>query len=192
MPGYGGSGPEHWQTYWERELPATRFRPASWDEPDARDWTDAVARAVSEESDAGPVFVVAHSLGCLAVVSWLAEHGPGHVAGALLVAVPDPSGPAFPAAATMGGFGTVRRRLPVQAAVVVSDDDPYARAGWVQELAAVWGAEVVGIGETGHVNEASGLGAWPAGREIVRGVVRRSGRGPDVTASPGPYARPGD
>jgi predicted alpha/beta hydrolase family esterase len=174
VPGYGGSGSKHWQTYWERELPATRFRPASWEEPDARDWADALTRAVSEESDGeGPVFVVAHSLGCLTVVSWLAEHGPDEVAGALLVAVPDPSGPAFPAAATAGGFGVVRRRLPVPVAVVVSDDDPYATVGWIQDLTAVWGAEVVGIGEAGHVNEASGLGAWPTGREILRGLAGR-------------------
>jgi predicted alpha/beta hydrolase family esterase len=29
----------------------------------------------------------------------------------------------------------------------------------------------VGIGEAGHVNEASGLGPWPAGREILRRLV---------------------
>jgi predicted alpha/beta hydrolase family esterase len=168
VPGYGGSGPAHWQTYWERELPATRFRPGSWDEPDARDWADALSRVVSEGE--GPVFLVAHSLGCLAAVSWLVEHGPGEVIGALLVAVPDPSGPAFPAAATAGGFGVVRRRLPVPVAVVVSENDPYATAGWTRDLAAGWGADVLGIGAAGHVNEASGLGAWPAGREILRGL----------------------
>ena len=167
VPGYGGSGPEHWQTHWERELPATRFRPASWEEPDARDWADALNRAVSGE---GPVVLVAHSLGCLAAVSWLAEYGPGEVAGALLVAVPDPSGPAFPASATAGGFGVVRRRLPVPVTVVVSENDPYATAGWTRDLATVWGAEVVGIGDAGHANEASDLGAWPAGRKILRGL----------------------
>lgn len=188
VPGYGGSGPEHWQTLWERELPATRFRPASWDEPDARDWADALGRVVSEGD--GPVFLVAHSLGCLAAVSWLVERGPGEVAGALLVAVPDPSGPAFPAAA--GGFRVVRRRLPIPVAVVASENDPYATASWTRVLAAVWGAETVGIGAAGHVNEASGLGVWPAGRNMLHRLVQRAGREPDLVVSPGPYAELGD
>lgn len=172
MPGYGGSGADHWQTHWERELPATRFRPASWDEADAQDWADALTRAVEDEE--GPAVLVAHSLGCLTAASWLAEQGPGEVVGALLVAVPDPAGPAFPASATAGGFQAVRRRLPVPVTVVVSDDDPYASADWTRGLAAAWGAEVVGIGAAGHVNGASGLGAWPAGREILRRVSREA------------------
>lgn len=174
MPGYGGSGPEHWQTHWERDLPAVRFRPASWDAPDALDWADALTRAVADGGR--PVFLVAHSLGCLTAASWLAERGPDEVAGALLVAVPDASGPAFPAAATAGGFVVVRRRLPVPVTVVVSENDPYAPAGWSRDLAAVWGADVVGIGEAGHVNEASGVGAWQAGREILRGLAARPAR----------------
>lgn len=173
MPGFGGSGADHWQTHWERDLPADRFRPGSWDEPEARDWADALGRAV--RGGAEPVVLVAHSLGCLTVASWLVDHGPGAVAGALLVAVPDPEGPAFPAAATAGGFGVVRRRLPVPATVVVSDDDPYALPGWVRDLAAVWGAEVAAIGAAGHVNGASGLGAWPQGREVLRRVVAAGG-----------------
>lgn len=175
VPGYGGSGAEHWQTHWERDLPATRFRPASWDEPDARDWVDALERAV--EGGEGPVVLVAHSLGCLAVASWLAGRGPDEVAAALLVAVPDPAGPEFPAAATVGGFRTVRRRLPVPVpvTVVVSDDDPYAAPAWVRDLAVVWGATAVGIGPAGHMNGASGLGAWPAGREILREATAGAG-----------------
>jgi predicted alpha/beta hydrolase family esterase len=169
VPGYGGSGADHWQTHWERDLSATRFRPGSWDGPDAEDWAGALTRAVRDGE--GAATLVAHSLGCLTAASWLAEHGPGEVVGALLVAVPDPSGPAFPASATAGGFRVVRRRLPVPVTVIVSDDDPYASADWTRGLAAAWGAEVVGIGAAGHVNGASGLGAWSAGREILRRVV---------------------
>lgn len=169
MPGFGGSGADHWQTRWERDLPAARFRPGSWDEPDARDWAGALGRTVLDGAD--PVVLVAHSLGCLTAASWLADHGPGAVVGALLVAVPDPGGPVFPSAATAGGFGVVRRRLPVPATVVVSDDDPYASPGWVRDLATVWGAEVAAVGAAGHVNGASGLGGWPEGREILRRVI---------------------
>ena len=43
--------------------------------------------------------MVAHSLGCLALAHWMAASAlPVHAA--LLVAVPDPHGPAFPTEAT--------------------------------------------------------------------------------------------
>ncbi|MBL0886948.1 RBBP9/YdeN family alpha/beta hydrolase [Myceligenerans indicum] len=122
-----------------------------------------------------PTTLVAHSLGCLTAASWLVGQGPGPVVGALLVAVPDPSGPVFPAAATAGGFRTVRRRLPVPVTVVASNDDPYATPEWTRELAATWGAELIEIGGAGHLNDASGLGTWPEGRRILRGLMRRTG-----------------
>lgn len=167
VPGIGGSGPEHWQTLWETDLPAARFRPSSWDAPDPRDWAAALGRAVA---GAGPdVVLVAHSLGCLAAAAWLVAHGPGPVAAALLVAVPDPAGPAFPPAAS--GFTAVRERLPVPALVVVSDDDPYARPAWTRTLAADWGADVAAVGRRGHLNGASGLGRWSEGRALLRGLT---------------------
>ncbi|WP_084800211.1 alpha/beta hydrolase [Promicromonospora kroppenstedtii] len=48
-------------------------------------------------------------------------------------------------------------------------------AGPCRPQAAVWGASAVGIGPVGHVNGASGLGAWPAGREILREVTAGAG-----------------
>lgn len=184
VPGIGGSGPDHWQTLWEADLPVTRFAPASWEAPEPDDWADALSRAVSDVSPADPTpgtVLVAHSLGCLAAASWLHERGPGGVVAALLVAVPDPSGPAFPPAAR--GFGVARERLPVPALVVVSDDDPYGSPGWAFGLAAAWGAAAIGIGVAGHVNAASGLGAWPQGRDLLgRLVAEVSG---DVVPPPG-------
>ncbi|GAB2476429.1 alpha/beta hydrolase [Xylanimonas ulmi] len=182
VPGIGGSGPDHWQTHWDAELPATRIAPASWDRPDPRDWSAAISRAVaapgagSAPPGAAPgpdrVVLIAHSLGALAASAWLVERGPGPVVGAMLVAVPDPDGPAFPEAAR--GFTARRAPLPVPTLVVVSDDDPYAGPAWARGLALDWGAAVADVGPLGHVNATSGVGAWDQGRALLRscGAVR--------------------
>jgi predicted alpha/beta hydrolase family esterase len=112
---------------------------------------------------AGPdVILVAHSLGCLQLVHWARETRLS-VQGALLVAPADPSGPTFPTAAV--GFGPVPLgRLPFPSTLIVSADDPYASATFVQRCADAWGSRLVDIGCRGHINAESGLGDWPEGR----------------------------
>ncbi|WP_175673664.1 RBBP9/YdeN family alpha/beta hydrolase [Burkholderia ambifaria] len=164
VPGIGNSGADHWQSYWETALPgATRIAPASWDTPDLSDWIAALDAAVAAART--PPIVVCHSLGCLLFAHWRAAAArPVH--GAFLVAVPDPDGPRFPAAAQAfarvpdGDFGD----WPV-VAIASSDDpyDPYGRAiGW----AAARGATPLVLGARGHLNAASGLAQWDEGRAL--------------------------
>lgn len=172
VPGIGNSGDEHWQSYWQRErADVTRIAPTSWDEPECDDWVAAIERAVAAS---GPqTLIVAHSLGCLAVAHWAARHGGetrAGVAGALLVAVPDPGGPAFPAAAR--GFASLpEQRLPFPSLIVASDDDPYARMAHAERYAAAWGSRLHRIGKLGHINAASGLGDWPAGWQLLESLT---------------------
>jgi predicted alpha/beta hydrolase family esterase len=51
--------------------------------------------------------------------------------------------------------------------VVASADDPYCALGIARTLSAAWGAGFVEVGRAGHINIASKLGAWPAGRAIL-------------------------
>ena len=164
VPGIGNSGADHWQTYWETALPgATRIAPASWDTPELSDWIAALDAAVAAART--PPIVVCHSLGCLLFAHWRSSAArPVH--GAFLVAVPDPDGPRFPAAAQAfarvpdGDFGD----RPV-VAIASSDDpyDPYGRAiGW----AAARGAKSLVVGARGHLNAASGLAQWDEGRAL--------------------------
>jgi predicted alpha/beta hydrolase family esterase len=55
---------------------------------------------------------------------------------------------------------------------VVSDDDPYCTLDRALGFADVLGAGVVRVGTLGHVNVASGVGAWPAGRALVDDLER--------------------
>ena len=162
VPGIGGSGEAHWQSRWEAGDPDfRRFGPASWDMPDLQDWIAALDRAVAAAPPA-PV-LVAHSLGCLAVAHWA---GRAAIAGAFLVAPPDPAGACFPPAAA--GFAAVPdARLPFPALVVASSDDPYAAPTYARDQARAWSAALVEAGALGHVNAASGLGDWPAGHALL-------------------------
>ncbi|MCY4753704.1 RBBP9/YdeN family alpha/beta hydrolase [Pelomonas aquatica] len=110
---------------------------------------------------------MAHSLGCLLVACWAAQTQ-RPVRAALLVAAPDPQGPAFPAAAK--GFGALpRQRLPFETRIIASRNDPYAGPAFSRQVAAAWGAELQAAGEAGHLNAQSGLGSWPAAWQQVQG-----------------------
>jgi predicted alpha/beta hydrolase family esterase len=168
VPGIGGSGPAHWQTSWQRELPGSiRIAPSSWDEPRLDDWLLAldVASAV-----AGPdAVIVAHSMGCLAAAEWLGRN-PGRASAALLVAPPDPDGERYPDEASE--FARIGRHpLGVPALVVASEDDPYGRAEYAAALGEVWGARFASVGAFGHLNAESGLGDWPEGRRLLDDLV---------------------
>jgi uncharacterized protein len=172
VPGIGGSDEAHWQSLWQAEWgpSASRISPASWSEPDLDDWCSAIDRAVGDP--AGTV-LVAHSLGCLAVASWVHDGGSG-VLGVLLVAPPDSAGPNFPdQAVTFTGVGA--EPLGVPGLVVSSDDDPYCTRDVTARLAERWGVGHVSAGSVGHVNSASGLGRWEFGRALLTAFVAGAG-----------------
>ncbi|OII40615.1 hypothetical protein BIV02_08005 [Curtobacterium sp. MMLR14_014] len=192
VPGIWNSDPDHWQSVWEREQQderdehdendehiqhdhrpqqpaAVRIAPTSWSDPDPDDWRAAISEAVASCPE--PPVLIAHSLGVLAVADWLATtaDAPALVAGAFLVAPPDPLGDTFPDEAS--GFVAPRPVPPAQRVptrLVVSDDDPYCSADRALVFAEAMGADVVRVGALGHVNVASGVGDWPAGRELLR------------------------
>lgn len=165
VPGIWNSDPEHWQSHWQsgRREQAVRIAPTSWSGPDPDDWSRAIDSAVAAVD--GPPVLVAHSLGVIAAWRWLVEHDDGRVAGAFLVAPPDPDAPGFPAAAA--GFRLPERAVATPTLLVVSDDDPYCERERAEQMGATLGADVRRIGASGHVNVASGVGPWPIGRALL-------------------------
>lgn len=172
LPGIGGSDPAHWQTRWEAVSPnARRFQPADWDRPDLQDWIGALDRAVAEAPE--PPVLIAHSLACLLVAHWRDRTGLA-VKGALLVAVPDPSRPAFPIGAA--DFQSVPSGpLGFPSLIVASTNDPYASVDYARSRAHQWGGDIVSVGACGHLNGQSGLGDWPEGRRLLAGFLDRIG-----------------
>jgi uncharacterized protein len=167
LPGIGGSGPEHWQTVWERLHPQyQRIEMPDWDAPELTVWTTRIDAAV-RAAPSLPV-VVAHSLGCLALVHF--ARGGGRLRAALLVAVPDPDGPEFPEAAR--SFAPVPLApLPFPSRVAASRNDPYGSFTFAQRCAAAWHSELCDVGARAHINAESGLGAWPEGEQLLHGLL---------------------
>ncbi len=167
LPGIGGSGPDHWQTRWEQlHHDFRRIEMPDWDAPELDVWLARIDAAV-QASPTLPV-LVAHSLGCLAVAHWAARGGV--LRAALLVAVPDPTGPLYPAAAA--SFSAVPlTRLGFHTRVVASRDDPYASFEHAARCAGAWGSELCDVGHAGHINAASALGDWEAGEALLRGLL---------------------
>jgi uncharacterized protein len=166
LPGYLGSGPGHWQTRWEALDPAfVRVPMPDWDHPSRDAWCRTLDAALAAAR--APVVFAAHSLGCLTTAFWASQYASAaqlaKVAGALLVAVPDPAEAHFPPDAT--GFAAVPlTRLPFATIVVASSNDPYGGAAFSQTCAGAWGSRWIGIGARGHINADSGLGDWDEGR----------------------------
>ncbi|CAB3748917.1 RBBP9/YdeN family alpha/beta hydrolase [Paraburkholderia solisilvae] len=168
LPGYLDSGPGHWQTRWEATHASfSRVRMPDWAHPVREDWCRTLDAAVAAvPADGAPVVFAAHSLGCLTLAWWASSYATpsqrDKVAGALLVAVPDPAGRAFPA--TASGFAPVpHKRLPFPTIVVSSTDDPYGSVSFSQACAAAWGGRWISIGARGHINADSGLADWQDG-----------------------------
>jgi len=164
VPGIGNSGTTHWQSLWEARYPHfVRVQQRDWDRPICDEWVAAIDVAAAESG--ADTKIVAHSLGCLAVVAW-ATRTVRVVQRLVLVAVPDPDGANFPSEAI--GFAPVSRaRLPFESIVVASTDDPYSSVAYARRCATAWGSEYVELGARGHVNASSGLGDWPEGLALI-------------------------
>ncbi len=168
LPGLGNSGPDHWQSHWERvDSTYTRVMQAEWDAPRCQDWVDALDDAV--RASAHDVVFVSHSSSCALVAHWARIAAPDllqRVRGALLVAPSDPLGPHYPSGPT--GFAPVPGvRLPFRSIVVASENDEYVTLDTAQEYASACGSEFVNIGRAGHINAASGHGPWPEGLTLL-------------------------
>lgn len=169
LPGIYNSDAGHWQTRWEAIFPnATRVQQRDWDHPSCTEWVATIEQAVQQQTQ--PVILVAHSLGCLTVAHWAAQTQQ-HLQGALLVAVPDPQGTNFPKDAK-GYEQTPMQPLPFKSIVVCSTNDPYGSAAYMQHCAQAWGSELAVIGDYGHINASSGLGAWEQGQALLAKLMQ--------------------
>ncbi len=137
VPGYTNSGPDHWQSRWERKLStARRVEQAEWSKPVKEDW---VARLVEEvNASTRPVVLVAHSLGVPTVIHALPEIGK-KVSGALLVAPPDVANPEIRPKHLMTFGPYPRDPLPFPAITIASRNDPFGSYEHADDIAAALG-----------------------------------------------------
>jgi predicted alpha/beta hydrolase family esterase len=189
VPGWHGSGPGHWQTIWEQGRDNfRRIEQDNWNRPSRKQWVEAIQRTVQEIH--GPVFLVAHSLGCLAVVEWAAENiDSSRVGGALLVAPPWLTASDSCPPELMEFLPIPTRRLPFPSILAASEDDPYLPKELAAPLAGAWGSEFANLGRQGHINIASGHGDWPEGERLLERLTRRTRETIEVASNHGAVAK---
>lgn len=169
LPGWQNSGPLHWQSLWEREHGDVRVTQHDWLTPKRGDWI-ARLEEVMLESDARTV-IAAHSLGCHLVAAWCAiSKHTSRVKGALLVAPPDLHQADLPHE-LLPWRPALREPLNIHATIVASSNDPFSQLSRTRELAQAWRAPLVEIGDRGHINGDSNLGAWPEGRALLQQLI---------------------
>lgn len=162
LPGWQNSGPDHWQSEWERMHHDRRVEQHDWIRPLRGDWSARLEEEVLAAP--GPVLLAAHSLGCILVAAWAAHsRNTAKVAGALLVAPGDVEREDL-RQQIPGWVPIVRQRLPFRASLVGSSNDPYCSHERAAGLAQDWGAHFIDLGPSGHINAETGLGDWPEGR----------------------------
>jgi predicted alpha/beta hydrolase family esterase len=166
LAGLWNSGPQHWQTLWERKHPAwLRVPHRDWFNPERQEWVGELDAAIAG-ADGGPPVLVAHSLSCALVAHWAASGSALKVAGAFLVAPSDVEAPTYPADAS--SFTPMPLlKLPFPSIVVASSDDPYVSLERARAFAEAWGSRLVQIGGAGHINGDSGHGDWPEGEKLL-------------------------
>ena len=178
VPGLNNSGPDHWQSWWQALEPdSVRMAHDDWATPDLARWQTAVEAALDKER--APVWIVAHSFGCLASVA-AAVAKPRTVLGAFLVAPADPD--KFKAADLLP-----RDELPFPSVVVASINDPWMKFITSAYWAGCWGSRLMNVGRAGHINPESGFGPWVEGRNLFASFGRAqedwpSGDIPDLSA----------
>jgi len=162
LPGLYNSGPNHWQSCWEKLFPQLkRVNQADWETPSCDDWIEVLNNEILLAGN--DVVLVAHSLACTLITKW-SEKYPTAIRGALLVAPSDTEADTYPKG-THGFTPMTTKKLPFLSTVIASSNDPYVALERAKYFANVWGSELIIAGDLGHIGSDSNLGAWPIGLE---------------------------
>lgn len=167
VPGFGGSGANHWQTWLEiTQQNVRRIEQSDWNAPDIDRWVENVDKILSGYNPS-TVVLIAHSLGCHTVAEWARRTGK-QLRGAMLVAPPDID-------VVRNGLRVLQHEnplvsLPFQTVVVASTNDPWADIKTAENYSKIWGSRFVNIGDAGHINADSGHFEWQQGVELLLSI----------------------
>jgi predicted alpha/beta hydrolase family esterase len=165
VPGLKSSGPMHWQTWLEHRVAGSlRVSQRDWNDPHLPDWSSRVRREIARAT--GSIFIVAHSFGALAAVQAASDHTE-RIGGVLLVAPADPD---------RFGFAEFLPSKPLgfPAFVVASTNDPWMMFERAAHWARLWKADLVSLGDAGHINADAGFGPWPEALALLERLRRAS------------------
>lgn len=173
LPGWQDSGPEHWQGIWLKKYPnAVKVEEKDWLYANKDEWVEGLNNCIEKHKD-NEIVLVGHSLACATIAHWSNEYGAKtstKIKGALLVSPSDMDTSLIPKEIT--GFNPMPiGSLKFKTIVVVSSNDPWVSLDRAEYFAKCWGAELVNIGEHGHINVDAGYGEWPTGEELLQRLL---------------------
>ena len=165
LPGYGNSDENHWQTYFEKQLPNSfRIQQKSWGKPICDDWVNTIEENINKFNPAS-VVLVSHSLGGIAIAHW-ANRFSTKIKGAFIVAPPDLENSYLDL--SLESFNPIPlHKFTFPSTVIGSTNDHWATVQRTKTFADHWGSELMYIGDAGHINTTSGYGPWEEGLELL-------------------------
>lgn len=173
VPGFKGSGPEHWQSIWASSMDNTSIMEVGdWDKPCLDEWIDALNNEIKQCPS--NYILIAHSLGCILVAHWISSNIDERMRGVMMVAPADVDLPEYTPDAVRGFSPLPRNPLNTNCVVVTSSNDPNLSVKRASAFAASWGGQEIKIGYKGHINAASGIGEWEEGKQILSSLIIRA------------------
>ena len=171
VPGLGGSGEHHWQTYWEKVYPEIiRIEQKDWDHPVCDVWVEQLAETVASANK--PVILIGHSLGCATIAHAAKANKLTGIAGAFLVAMPDVERADFPKECI--GFAPMPRiELPFESLMVASENDPYISSAELKKWTDALGSDFISVGKREHIGTAAKLEYWEEGQKLFQKFLKR-------------------
>jgi predicted alpha/beta hydrolase family esterase len=170
LPGWHGSGAQHWQTLWEQRHGYRRVEQHDWLQPLRGDWVARLEDVLLSCDE--PVVLVAHGLGCVLVAAWAAHSQNSHrVQAALLVAPADAEQRDL--FARLRSFAPVAlHKLPFPSVLVASRNDTLCAFSRARRFAFAWGSQLIDYGDAGHLNADAGLASWPEGHVLLQDLMK--------------------
>lgn len=172
IPGLGGSGENHWQSFWlERFDNSMEVIQDDWNTPKLENWLNKLNDRILEID--APIILVAHSLAVSLVLHWTNTYNNINVRGALLVAPADVDSPAH-TPESVRGFSTMPiSKISFPSIVVASENDEYVNLNRAKYFSKQWGSDFINIGSKGHINSDSNLNYWEEGQTILRKLIMK-------------------
>ncbi len=172
VPGLGGSGEDHWQTYWCNTLKNTdRVEQDNWDTPSKDLWVQRLNEHINKSDE--QIILIAHSLAVSLVLHWLLIYENTNIKGVMLVAPADVDSPSHTPDVVRSFAPMPLQKIKIPSIVVCSENDNYISIERARFFANKWESKFVSVGKLGHINSESQLGIWEEGQKILANLIKK-------------------
>ena len=173
IPGLGGSGEKHWQSYWLKKFDnSIEVVQDDWNAPKLNNWLNKLNDSILKLD--APIILVAHSLAVSLVLHWTNKYNNPNIKGALLVAPADVDSKTHTPEIVRGFSLMPTPKLPFPSIVIASENDEYVSIDRAKYFSEQWASDFINIGFKGHINSDSDLKYWEEGQIILEQLILKT------------------